>query len=165
LISGRILRPKARSRGPNKYDAFFYSLVSQDTKEAFYAAKRQQFLVEQGYGFKVYQGYHEKEDVTLMASQKEQLDLLAKVIAENIDALDKMEAEDTDVVEADQLEVLEQLAQQERAWRDVTTPTRDAGAVEIDMPQAPLLSYTRATGGMSLVRAFGAVRTDFLFIE
>jgi DNA excision repair protein ERCC-3 len=44
---GRILRPKFRSQ-----KAFFYSLVSSNTEEMFYAAKRQQFLVSQGYDFK-----------------------------------------------------------------------------------------------------------------
>ena len=44
---GRILRPKFRYQ-----KAFFYSLVSSNTEEMFYAAKRQQFLVSQGYDFK-----------------------------------------------------------------------------------------------------------------
>ena len=44
---GRILRPKFRSQ-----KAFFYSLVSSNTEEMFYAAKRQQFLISQGYDFK-----------------------------------------------------------------------------------------------------------------
>ena len=44
---GRILRPKFRSQ-----KAFFYSLVSANTEEMFYAAKRQQFLISQGYDFK-----------------------------------------------------------------------------------------------------------------
>ena len=44
---GRILRPKFRAQ-----KAFFYSLVSSNTEEMFYATKRQQFLVSQGYDFK-----------------------------------------------------------------------------------------------------------------
>ena len=44
---GRILRPKFKSG-----KAFFYSLVSSQTEEMFYASKRQQFLVSQGYDFK-----------------------------------------------------------------------------------------------------------------
>ncbi len=46
---GRILRPKDVTE--DKYNAFFYTLVSNDTKEVFYAAKRQRFLVDQGYSF------------------------------------------------------------------------------------------------------------------
>ena len=35
------------------FNAFFYSLVSTDTQEMYYADKRQQFLVDQGYSFQV----------------------------------------------------------------------------------------------------------------
>jgi DNA excision repair protein ERCC-3 len=48
---GRILRPKSRALG--RFNAFFYTLVSRDTKEMLYATKRQRFLVDQGYSFKV----------------------------------------------------------------------------------------------------------------
>lgn len=36
-----------------EYNAYFYSLVSQDTQEMAYSTKRQRFLVDQGYSFKV----------------------------------------------------------------------------------------------------------------
>ena len=36
-----------------EYNAFFYSLVSQDTQEMHYSSKRQRFLVNQGYSYKV----------------------------------------------------------------------------------------------------------------
>ena len=45
---GRILRPKA---GENQ--AHFYSLVSQDTVEQDFALKRQLFLCEQGYAYRI----------------------------------------------------------------------------------------------------------------
>ncbi|KAI9293958.1 DNA repair helicase rad25 [Neoconidiobolus thromboides FSU 785] len=48
---GRILR--AKRRNDEGFNAFFYSLVSQDTQEMYYSTKRQQFLVDQGYSFKV----------------------------------------------------------------------------------------------------------------
>lgn len=48
---GRILRAKKRSDGG--FNAYFYSLVSKDTEEMYYSTKRQQFLVDQGYAFKV----------------------------------------------------------------------------------------------------------------
>jgi DNA excision repair protein ERCC-3 len=35
------------------YNAFFYTLVSQDTLEMHYSLKRQRFLVNQGYSYKV----------------------------------------------------------------------------------------------------------------
>ncbi|MDI3538066.1 MAG: excision repair protein [Bacillota bacterium] len=45
---GRILRPKA---GANQ--AYFYTLVTRDTKDQEYAAKRQLFLTEQGYRYTI----------------------------------------------------------------------------------------------------------------
>ena len=43
---GRILRPKER-------DAFFYTVVTTDTKEQDFAVKRQLFLTEQGYRYHI----------------------------------------------------------------------------------------------------------------
>ncbi|KAF2022990.1 DNA repair helicase rad25 [Setomelanomma holmii] len=48
---GRILRAKRRT--DEGFNAFFYSLVSKDTDEMYYSSKRQAFLVDQGYAFKV----------------------------------------------------------------------------------------------------------------
>jgi len=47
---GRILR--AKRRNDEGFNAYFYSLVSKDTTEMAYSAKRQAFLVDQGYAFK-----------------------------------------------------------------------------------------------------------------
>ena len=49
---GRILRAKKGSFA-EEYNAFFYTLVSQDTMEMSYSRKRQRFLVNQGYSYKV----------------------------------------------------------------------------------------------------------------
>jgi DNA excision repair protein ERCC-3 len=48
---GRILR--AKRRNDEGFNAFFYTLVSKDTQEMYYASRRQTFLVDQGYAFKV----------------------------------------------------------------------------------------------------------------
>ncbi|KAJ3386873.1 hypothetical protein HDU92_002221, partial [Lobulomyces angularis] len=48
---GRILRSKGRSGEP--INAYFYTLVSKDTHEMYYSTKRQQFLIDQGYQFKI----------------------------------------------------------------------------------------------------------------
>ncbi len=45
---GRILRPKADGS-----PAFFYSLVTRDTRDQEFAAKRQLFLTEQGYRYQI----------------------------------------------------------------------------------------------------------------
>eukprot|EP00850_Spirogloea_muscicola_P022612 SM000303S11790 [mRNA] locus=s303:62101:67272:- [translate_table: standard] len=84
---GRILRAKGKPQdrqagGAEEYNAFFYSLVSTDTQEMYYSNKRQQFLIDQGYSFKVVTslppadegpslGYHHLDD---------QMDLLTKVL-------------------------------------------------------------------------------------
>ena len=61
---GRILRPKASTRqdGSNMdgFNAFFYTCVSTDTSEMFYSTKRQQYLVDQGYTFKILPKLYEK---------------------------------------------------------------------------------------------------------
>ncbi len=45
---GRVLRPKADGR-----TAHFYSIVARDTVDADFAAHRQRFLAEQGYGYRI----------------------------------------------------------------------------------------------------------------
>ncbi|KAJ0427459.1 putative DNA helicase chromatin remodeling SNF2 family [Helianthus annuus] len=91
---GRILRAKGRLQdrmagGKEEYNAFFYSLVSTDTQEMYYSTKRQQFLIDQGYSFKVITSlppsdagselsYHRLED---------QLSLLGKVLSVGDDKL------------------------------------------------------------------------------
>jgi DNA excision repair protein ERCC-3 len=45
------LRPKGDER--SGFNAFFYSLISRDTSEMYFSTKRQQFLLDQGYSFKV----------------------------------------------------------------------------------------------------------------
>ena len=54
---GRILRPKKTTSqdGKNRqsFNAYFYSLVSTDTQEMFYSSKRQKYLIDQGYTYKV----------------------------------------------------------------------------------------------------------------
>lgn len=45
---GRILRPKS---GDNK--AYFYTIVSEETKEQEFALNRQLFLIEQGYSYRI----------------------------------------------------------------------------------------------------------------
>ncbi|CAI4230565.1 unnamed protein product [Auanema sp. JU1783] len=77
---GRILRAKKHSS--DAFNAFFYSLVSQDTVEMGYSRKRQRFLVNQGYAYKVVNRFPgmEKEDLKLSTKQ-DQLQLLQQVLA------------------------------------------------------------------------------------
>jgi DNA excision repair protein ERCC-3 len=48
---GRVLRPKA-----NGQQAYFYSIVTEDSREREFASKRQLFLTEQGYRYRIVKG-------------------------------------------------------------------------------------------------------------
>ncbi|KAM3917591.1 general transcription and DNA repair factor IIH helicase/translocase subunit XPB [Leptodactylus fuscus] len=78
---GRVLRAK-KGMVAEEYNAFFYSLVSQDTQEMAYSTKRQRFLVDQGYSFKVITKLAgmEEEDLAF-ATKEDQQQLLQKVLA------------------------------------------------------------------------------------
>lgn len=56
---GRVLRPKEDGGS-----AFFYALVSAGTKDQDYAAKRQRFLTEQGYGYEIRDCDHASREPT-----------------------------------------------------------------------------------------------------
>ncbi|XP_046832119.1 general transcription and DNA repair factor IIH helicase subunit XPB [Vespa crabro] len=66
---GRILRAK-KGAIAEEYNAFFYTLVSQDTMEMNYSRKRQRFLVNQGYAYKV---------ITKLAGMDDEPDLMYSV--------------------------------------------------------------------------------------
>lgn len=80
---GRILR--AKRRNDEGFNAFFYSLVSKDTQEMFYSTKRQQFLIDQGYAFKVITHLDGLEDMPSLVykSRDEQIELLSSVLLAN----------------------------------------------------------------------------------
>ncbi|XP_044208553.1 general transcription and DNA repair factor IIH helicase subunit XPB [Thunnus albacares] len=78
---GRVLRAK-KGMVAEEYNAYFYSLVSQDTQEMAYSTKRQRFLVDQGYSFKVITKMAGMEEEDLMFSTRDdQQQLLQKVLA------------------------------------------------------------------------------------
>ncbi|CAI5978611.1 unnamed protein product [Closterium sp. NIES-65] len=101
---GRILRAKGRKEdrmagGTEHYNAFFYSLVSTDTQEMYYSSKRQQFLIDQGYSFKVVTSLPPpgEGDDLCYTSKQEQLDLLSTVLSAGDEALrEEVLAEDYD---------------------------------------------------------------------
>ncbi|XP_030765835.1 general transcription and DNA repair factor IIH helicase subunit XPB [Sitophilus oryzae] len=79
---GRILRAK-KGAIAEEYNAFFYTLVSQDTMEMNYSRKRQRFLVNQGYSYKVITKLAgmEKEPDLFYKNRDEQGQLLQQVLA------------------------------------------------------------------------------------
>ncbi|KAG8787128.1 transcription factor TFIIH complex ERCC-3 subunit, partial [Serendipita sp. 398] len=77
---GRILR--AKRRNDEGFNAFFYSLVSKDTQEMYYSTKRQQFLIDQGYSFKVITELDGMKGMTglVYKERSEQIELLQEVL-------------------------------------------------------------------------------------
>eukprot|EP01130_Rhizamoeba_saxonica_P007010 TRINITY_DN2810_c0_g1_i1.p1 TRINITY_DN2810_c0_g1~~TRINITY_DN2810_c0_g1_i1.p1 ORF type:complete len:794 (-),score=157.46 TRINITY_DN2810_c0_g1_i1:2238-4619(-) len=86
---GRILRPKSGNinmvSNEDKVDAYFYSLVSLDTREMFFSQKRQQFLVQQGYSFKVVEELPNMDQDSSLdySTHDEQIQLLTSVLCAN----------------------------------------------------------------------------------
>ena len=90
---GRILRPKAAALAAmasgkevkvsaDDHNAFFYSLVSTDTEEMYFSTKRQQFLIQQGYAFKVVTDLIAEGDKAQLkySARASQIELLEKVL-------------------------------------------------------------------------------------
>ena len=92
---GRILR--AKRRNDEGFNAFFYSLVSKDTSEMAYSAKRQAFLVDQGYAFKTITQLSGMEEMEGLAykTPEERRELLAHVM------LQQESAAQTEVIAGD----------------------------------------------------------------
>ncbi|KAK2422245.1 Xeroderma pigmentosum complementation group B [Trifolium repens] len=62
FLDSRLLRVEVDQKGKlqdrmaggkEEYNAIFYSLVPTYTQEMYYSTKRQQFLIDQGYSFKL----------------------------------------------------------------------------------------------------------------
>jgi DNA excision repair protein ERCC-3 len=111
---GRILRPKQRVG--DAFNAFFYTLISRDTQEMYYSGKRQQFLVDQGYAFKVITELTDMESAEGLSfgTKKEQQALLATILAKS----------ETEIGSADAAED----AEVSRALGDDAAPGAGAGA-------------------------------------
>ncbi len=102
---GRILRPKSFTQqdGSNRssFNAFFYTLVSTDTQEMFYSAKRQQYLIDQGYTFKIVTNLCERADKEAVekgyaySTPENDRDLLRTVLGSETELEKDQRAEDT----------------------------------------------------------------------
>ena len=102
---GRILRPKkfTQQDGSNRssFNAFFYTLVSTDTQEMFYSAKRQQYLIDQGYTFKIVTNLCEKanaiaeEEGYTYATPEQDNELLVTLLSSDVDLDKEQRSEDT----------------------------------------------------------------------
>lgn len=75
------------------FNAFFYTLVSSDTRESYFSSKRQQYLVDQGYTFKVVQDLADVADQesTLLNTKDDEMRLLTQIKTFAYEQLDAME--------------------------------------------------------------------------
>jgi len=85
---GRILRPKQRHG--DEYNAFFYTLVSKDTKDEYYSLNRRRFLMNQGYSVHVISDFV-KDIKGLHYSTKEQVENLLQKVIEIKDSKEQLE--------------------------------------------------------------------------
>uniref|UniRef100_A0A7E4WDH7 General transcription and DNA repair factor IIH helicase/translocase subunit XPB n=1 Tax=Panagrellus redivivus TaxID=6233 RepID=A0A7E4WDH7_PANRE len=84
---GRILRAKKNST--DDFNAYFYSLVSCDTVEMTYSRKRQRFLINQGYAYKIVSHIPEMDKAKLIFPDKaSQSTLLRSLLQIHDDELD-----------------------------------------------------------------------------
>lgn len=75
------------------FNAFFYTLVSSDTRESYFSAKRQQYLVDQGYTFKVVQDLADiaDQESTLLNTKEDEMKLLTQIKKFEYEQFDTME--------------------------------------------------------------------------
>ncbi|KAH9259585.1 hypothetical protein BASA81_002007 [Batrachochytrium salamandrivorans] len=100
---GRILRPKA-NQAPGTFNAYFYTLVSGDTKETTYSQKRRQYLMDQGYSFKniAWQKLFPSEgDFHDVATQEHKLKACTAKKALELEAKEKKAMTDKRLIEAE----------------------------------------------------------------
>ncbi len=95
---GRVLR--AKKRDDPEFKVFFYSLVSKNTQEMYYSAKRQQFLIDQGYSFNIIPEMPEAtgKENRKYKTKSEQKELLVSVLMSSDKDLESEENEDADSI-------------------------------------------------------------------
>jgi hypothetical protein len=111
---GRILRRgqrKGSAAASGGFNSFFYSLISTDTLEMYFANKRRRYLVDQGYAYKVVKpsglveprpdGSRKSDEDALaelraasgvMQSGEQRMEVLLKSINDNVDAVERAES-------------------------------------------------------------------------
>ncbi|KAG2192575.1 hypothetical protein INT47_006207 [Mucor saturninus] len=148
---GRILR--AKRRNDEGFNAFFYSLVSRDTQEMYYSTKRQQFLIDQGYAFKVITNLEgmDTDPNIVFRTHQEQMDLLKAVLLTNdTDLRDEELINVDDVGKITDRKVAAKNRTSGLVKRQVTTTKTLAGGDNM-----AYLEYNRSSGGQFSGRGRG----------
>lgn len=139
---GRILRPK--SHASQRFNAFFYTLISEDTAEVMYATKRQTFLIDQGYSFESvhYNDLIDEKDPPAglkFGTVAEQLKLLAQC-----KSVDSTDCEIEDLRDEDEHEWIRQRK------REIQTAKRRHGMGSLSGGDGPRM-YKPISGGVNII--------------
>ena len=74
-----------------EFNAFFYTVVSQDTIEMKYTMKRQSFLINQGYSYKVLTRLVPDDENLFYSTRDDQRQLLESVLASKDNGEEQLE--------------------------------------------------------------------------
>ena len=157
---GRVLRPKAGVRIHDGYNAYFYTLVSTETREMFFANQRQRYLTDQGYTYKVLtrlidweQGAKTtssgvEEETFPFMTRREQQDLLARMIDEAVTKDDRNFRAQKNIQENDDFDMRDfDENQEDGGWEDdVSLPSSTASRVGVDDSAAYTARRMEGTG-------------------
>ena len=123
---GRILRKGRNYHASSQFNAFFYTLISTDTKEVYFSAKRRRYLVDQGYAYKVVPAVADgdkglapsveklREGCPYMQTQAQQDRELQKILTEDVGGADEAEAKALDAMASGTTSFVDQLKANER---------------------------------------------------
>ncbi|KAG1177428.1 hypothetical protein G6F70_005141 [Rhizopus microsporus] len=152
---GRILR--AKRRNDEGFNAFFYSLVSRDTQEMYYSTKRQQFLIDQGYAFKVITNLEgmDSDPNIVFRTHQEQMDLLKAVLLTNETDMEEELINVDDVGRITDKKVAAKNRSTGLVKRQVTTSKTLAGGDNM-----AYIEYNRNAGGQFASRGRGNGNTS-----
>jgi DNA excision repair protein ERCC-3 len=153
---GRILRKGRQYHAASQYNAFFYTLISTDTKEVYFSNKRRRYLVDQGYAYKVVHAVAEggkglapslealKEGCPYMRDQTEQDRELQKILRDDVGAADVSEAKALDAMADGTGSFVDQLRQSDR----FAAAGKSRASAMRSLVAAPIVSARRTIGSM-----------------
>jgi DNA excision repair protein ERCC-3 len=76
-----LLRAKS-GNNLDDYNAYFYSIISSDTREVYFSMKRRRYLIEQGYNYHLLENIPPKDAQNLVYQKPEEIkQLLLNVLA------------------------------------------------------------------------------------
>ena len=132
---GRVLRPKPGDIGNSEFNAYFYTLVSEGTRDMYFANKRQQYLINQGYRYEVIPMKRLIDRIQVdEVSQKSQQDILEAVLntAEGEDDIDHLD-DDEILSQPDEEESDDEYVPPAEGHRSTFRPIRNISGRGTDM--------------------------------